>query len=118
MSVPPPPPPPSAPPAVASNPQGSVAARSADLRKVYGAGDAAVEALRGVSVEFAAGEFTAIMGPSGSGKSTLLHCMAGLDTPTSGSVLIGDVDLTTLNEKQLTDACVATRSASSSRRST
>jgi putative ABC transport system ATP-binding protein len=80
----------------------AVAARAVDLRKVYGAGDAAVEALRGVSVDFAAGEFTAIMGPSGSGKSTLLHCLAGLDRPTSGSVAIGDVDLTTLSEKELT----------------
>ena len=79
-----------------------VAARAVELRKVYGVGDAAVEALRGVSVDFASGEFTAIMGPSGSGKSTLLHCMAGLDAPTSGQVLIGDVDLTTLSEKALT----------------
>jgi putative ABC transport system ATP-binding protein len=79
-----------------------VAARAVDLRKIYGQGDAAVQALRGVSVDFAAAEFTAIMGPSGSGKSTLLHCMAGLDTPTSGNVLIGDVDLTTLSEKALT----------------
>jgi putative ABC transport system ATP-binding protein len=79
-----------------------VAARAIDLRKIYGQGDAAVQALRGVSVDFAAAEFTAIMGPSGSGKSTLLHCMAGLDTPTSGNVLIGDVDLTTLSEKALT----------------
>ena len=78
------------------------AARAVDLRKIYGQGDAAVQALRGVSVDFAAAEFTAIMGPSGSGKSTLLHCMAGLDTPTSGNVLIGDVDLTTLSEKALT----------------
>jgi putative ABC transport system ATP-binding protein len=78
------------------------AARSAALRKVYGAGDASVEALRGVTVEFAAGEFTAIMGPSGSGKSTLLHCLAGLDAPTSGTVWIGEVDLTTLNEGELT----------------
>jgi putative ABC transport system ATP-binding protein len=80
----------------------SVAARAVGLWKVYGKGDAAVEALRGVSVDFAVGEFTAIMGPSGSGKSTLLHCMAGLDAPTSGHVLIGDVDLTTLSEKSLT----------------
>ena len=79
-----------------------VAARAVDLRKIYGQGDAAVQALRGVSVDFAPAEFTAIMGPSGSGKSTLLHCMAGLDTPTSGNVLIGDVDLTTLSEKALT----------------
>jgi putative ABC transport system ATP-binding protein len=99
MSVPAPPPPPPSPARSEGDP---VAARAVDLRKVYGLGDAAVEALRGVSVEFAAAAFTAIMGPSGSGKSTLLHCMAGLDTPTSGSVLIGAVDLTTLGEKQLT----------------
>ena len=80
----------------------SAAARAVDLRKVYGSGDAEVVALGGVSVEFAAGFFTAIMGPSGSGKSTLLHCMAGLDAPTSGKVFIGDVDLTTLSEKQMT----------------
>jgi putative ABC transport system ATP-binding protein len=80
----------------------AAAARAGELRKVYGEGDAAVEALRGVTVEFARGEFTAIMGPSGSGKSTLLHCLAGLDTPSGGSVWIGDVDLTSLNEKQLT----------------
>jgi putative ABC transport system ATP-binding protein len=78
------------------------AARSAALRKVYGAGDASVEALRGVTVEFAAGEFTAIMGASGSGKSTLLHIMAGLDTPTSGTVWIGDQDLTHLKDRDLT----------------
>ena len=80
-----------------------IAARAVALRKVYGTGDAAVEALKGVSVDFAAGAFTAIMGPSGSGKSTLLHCLAGLDTPTSGSVFIGDVEITTLNEKRLTE---------------
>jgi putative ABC transport system ATP-binding protein len=78
------------------------AARAVDLRKVYGQGDAAVEALRQVSVGFGEGEFSAIMGASGSGKSTLLHCMAGLDTPTSGSVFIGDVDITKLTERQLT----------------
>ncbi len=80
----------------------AAAARSDDLWKVYGEGDAAVEALRGVTIEFASGEFTAIMGPSGSGKSTLLHCLAGLDTPTRGSMWIGDVELTSLGEKQLT----------------
>ena len=78
------------------------AARAVGVRKIYGVGDAAVEALRGISLDFATGEWTAIMGPSGSGKSTLLHVLAGLDTPTDGRVFIGDVDLTTLNDKQLT----------------
>jgi putative ABC transport system ATP-binding protein len=82
--------------------QTGAAARAVDLTKVYGRGDAAVRALDGVSIDFGRGRYTAIMGPSGSGKSTLLHCMAGLDTPTSGQVFIGDVDLTTLSEKQLT----------------
>ena len=78
------------------------AARAVELTKQYGTGDARVVALDAVSIEFGAGAFTAIMGPSGSGKSTLLHCMAGLDVPTSGRVYIGDVDLTSLSEKQLT----------------
>jgi len=78
------------------------AARAVELTKIYGHGDAAVRALDAVSVDFERGRFTAIMGPSGSGKSTLLHCMAGLDAPTSGRVFVGDVDLTTLSEKQLT----------------
>ena len=73
-----------------------VAARCVELTKVYGNGDATVTALDHVSATFATGRFTAIMGPSGSGKSTLLHCLAGLDTPTSGQVFIGDVDITTL----------------------
>ncbi|GIV00260.1 MAG: ABC transporter ATP-binding protein [Actinomycetota bacterium] len=79
-----------------------IAARAEGLTKVYGEGHAAVRALDGVTVAFEAGRFTAIMGPSGSGKSTLLHCMAGLDTPTAGRVFLGDVDLTTLSERQLT----------------
>jgi putative ABC transport system ATP-binding protein len=79
-----------------------VAARAVGLTKTYGEGDATVRALDDVSVEFERARFSAIMGPSGSGKSTLLHCMAGLDKPTSGQVLIGDVDLTTLSEKDLT----------------
>jgi putative ABC transport system ATP-binding protein len=79
-----------------------IAARAVGLSKVYGEGDAAVRALDDVSVDFERARFTAIMGPSGSGKSTLLHCMAGLDTPTSGRVFIGDVDLTMLSEKALT----------------
>jgi putative ABC transport system ATP-binding protein len=82
--------------------QAQAAARAVELTKVYGHGDAAVRAIESISVEFERGRFSAIMGPSGSGKSTLLHCMAGLDTPTSGRVFIGDVDLTTLSEKQLT----------------
>jgi putative ABC transport system ATP-binding protein len=80
----------------------TAAARAVDLRKVYGEGSAAVEALRGVSVEFATSEFTAIMGASGSGKSTLLHIMAGLDKPSSGTVWIGDRDLTHLKDRDLT----------------
>jgi putative ABC transport system ATP-binding protein len=83
-------------------PTRTIAARAVELGKVYGQGDAAVEALIDVNVEFTGAEFTAIMGPSGSGKSTLLHCMAGLDTPTSGTVMIGEADLTALSEKQLT----------------
>src|SRR5258706_3940599 len=81
----------------------AAAARAVGLRKVYGEGYAAVEALRGIDARFAVAEFTAIMGPSGSGKSTLLHCLAGLDTPTSGQVFIGDIDITTLKDKQLTE---------------
>ncbi|MEU8177015.1 ABC transporter ATP-binding protein [Microbispora hainanensis] len=72
------------------------------LTKVYGEGDAAVHALRGIDVGFAAEAFTAIMGPSGSGKSTLMHCLAGLDTVTDGRASIGDVEITGLNDKQLT----------------
>ena len=83
-------------------PTADAAARAVDLTKHYGHGDAAVRALDGVSVAFERGRFSAIMGASGSGKSTLLHCMAGLDTPTSGRVFIGDVDLTSLSEKELT----------------
>ena len=70
--------------------------------KVYGSGEYEVRALDGVSVGFEPGRFTAIMGPSGSGKSTLMQCAAGLDRLTAGQVLIGDVDIGKLNEKQLT----------------
>ena len=79
-----------------------IAARVLDGVKVYGEGEAAVRALDGVSIEFPAGRFTAIMGPSGSGKSTLLHCLAGLDTLSAGEVFIGDVELGSLDEKHLT----------------
>ncbi|MGW4623896.1 ABC transporter ATP-binding protein [Streptomyces sp. NPDC004592] len=78
------------------------AAQVVDAVKVYGSGDTAVRALDGVSVAFAAGRFAAIMGPSGSGKSTLMHCAAGLDTLTSGSALIGDTDLSSLDDRRLT----------------
>jgi putative ABC transport system ATP-binding protein len=78
------------------------AARVFDAVKVYGRGDNEVRALDGVSVEFAAGRFTAIMGPSGSGKSTLMHNVAGLDTLTSGTVLIGDTDISELDDRRLT----------------
>ena len=79
-----------------------VAARAVDLTKTYGSGDATVTALDHVSVELYAGEFTAVMGPSGSGKSTLMHCCAALDTATSGSVFVGDVELSGLRDKELT----------------
>ena len=68
----------------------------------YGEGESAVDALRGVTLEVPAGQFTAVMGPSGSGKSTLMHLLAGLDTPSAGSVEIGGEDITTMNDKQLT----------------
>ena len=73
-----------------------------DVEKVYGQGDAAVVALDGISIGFAPGSFTAIMGPSGSGKSTFLHMAAGLDRPTAGTVLLGDTELTRLSERRLT----------------
>ncbi len=79
-----------------------VAARAINATKWYGHGDTAVEALREVSVSFGSGEFTAVMGASGSGKSTLMHCLAGLDTLTSGQILIGDTDLSGLGDKELT----------------
>lgn len=78
------------------------AARCVDLVKQYGQGPAAVRALDGVSLAFPRGAFTAVMGPSGSGKSTLMHCMAALDAPTSGSVWIGDTDVTALGDRELT----------------
>jgi putative ABC transport system ATP-binding protein len=85
-------------PAVAATP----AARTIDATKRYGRGDTAVTALDAVSVSFDAHRFTAIMGPSGSGKSTLMNVVAGLDTVSSGRVMIGDTDLSTLDDKRLT----------------
>ena len=74
-----------------------------DLCRTFGTGEAAVEALRDVSVDLHAGRFAAIMGPSGSGKSTLMHILAGLDVPTSGTVTIGGVELTALGDRDLTN---------------
>ncbi|MYS15081.1 ABC transporter ATP-binding protein, partial [Streptomyces sp. SID4982] len=80
----------------------AVAARATELSKIYGQGETRVVALDQVSVEFRQAEFTAIMGPSGSGKSTLMHCVAGLDSFSSGSVRIGETELGSLKDKQLT----------------
>jgi putative ABC transport system ATP-binding protein len=93
LAPPPPAPAPTAP---------AVAARLEDAVKVYGRGDTEVRALDGLTIGFEDGRLTAIMGPSGSGKSTLLHCLAGLDGLTSGSVYVGDTDLTTLHDTELT----------------
>jgi putative ABC transport system ATP-binding protein len=73
-----------------------------DLSRVYGEGEAAVHALRGVTLRFPAGEYTAIMGPSGSGKSTLMHLLAGLDAPSGGSVTVDGREIGGLNDKALT----------------
>jgi putative ABC transport system ATP-binding protein len=78
------------------------AARTVGVVKDYGDGPTSVRALNGIDIDIPRGAYTAIMGPSGSGKSTLLHCMAGLDTVTSGTVLIGDTDLSTLDDGDLT----------------
>jgi putative ABC transport system ATP-binding protein len=83
-------------------PLGPAAARAVDAVKVYGKGETAVRALDGVTVNFSSGRFTAIMGPSGSGKSTLMHCLAGLDSLTSGRVLVGETDLSGLDDNGLT----------------
>ena len=80
----------------------ATAARARDITKIYGHGQAAVTALGGVSLDIPAGSFTAVMGPSGSGKSTLMHCMAGLDTVTSGGLWIGETEIGALRERQLT----------------
>ena len=90
--------PPAAPPA----PSPTGAAGAVDAVKIYGQGDNIVRALDGVTVSFDEGAFTAIMGPSGSGKSTLMHCLAGLDSLTSGAVYIGSTYLANLDDKALT----------------
>ena len=80
----------------------AVIASAHDLVKVYGAGATSVRALDGVDVELARGELTAIMGPSGSGKSTLMHCLAGLDRPTSGTVVVDGQTVSSMSERKLT----------------
>jgi putative ABC transport system ATP-binding protein len=79
-----------------------IAAKARNLVKQYGAVETAVTALDGIDLDIPVGQFTAIMGPSGSGKSTLMHCLAGLDAPTSGQVFLGDVELSSCTDKQLT----------------
>jgi putative ABC transport system ATP-binding protein len=80
----------------------TIIASTRDLVKTYGKGDAIVHALDGVSVDIERGKLTAIMGPSGSGKSTLMHCMAGLDAPTSGVIVVDGLEVTGMNDKELT----------------
>ena len=80
----------------------TAAAGTVNASKIYGSGDTEVRALDDVTVSFGQGQFTAIMGPSGSGKSTLMHCLAGLDRLTTGQVMVGDVELSSLSEKDLT----------------
>jgi len=82
--------------------EAGVAVAAHNVTRRYGDGDSAVEAVRGVSLEVPAGEFTAIMGPSGSGKSTLMHLLAGLDRPTEGTVEIAGEDITAMGDKKLT----------------
>ena len=95
--------PPPAPPLPAPTPTVEAAAGAVDATKVYGRGENQVVALNNVTVAFEKAKFSAIMGPSGSGKSTLMHCLAGLDSLTSGAVYIGDTYLAKLNDKQLTE---------------
>ena len=76
--------------------------RGRDLSRRFGSGDAAVDALRGVTIDLRRGQFTAVMGPSGSGKSTMMHILAGLDEPTAGTVVIDGVEITAIKERALT----------------
>ncbi len=99
---PPTPDPPTANTATADSATAEAAAHCTHAVKIYGSGDTEVHALRSVSVGFAKGRFTSIMGPSGSGKSTLMQCMAGLDRLSTGSTYIGGTELSSLNDKELT----------------
>jgi putative ABC transport system ATP-binding protein len=81
---------------------GEIVVSATDLTRVYGEGETAVQALRGVSLDIPKGQFTAVMGPSGSGKSTLMHILAGLDRPTSGAVSIDGIDITDMGDQELT----------------
>ena len=98
------------PPLTATGTGGDTVAEAIEVSRVFGKGDAAVRALDHVSVAFTRGRLTAIMGPSGSGKSTLMHCMAGLDVPTEGRILIEGNDIGDLDDRHLTtlrrDQCV------------
>jgi putative ABC transport system ATP-binding protein len=87
---------------LASAPAATIAVAARALTRRYGDGESAVDALRGVSLEVPAGQFTAVMGPSGSGKSTLMHLLAGLDRPTAGSVHIGGEEISTMADRPLT----------------
>jgi putative ABC transport system ATP-binding protein len=89
-------------PQFADEPAAPAVVSANELRRRYGEGDTAVEALKGVDLSVARGELTAVMGPSGSGKSTLMHMLAGLDRPTSGTVEIDGVDITELDDTELT----------------
>src|ERR671934_1205694 len=88
--------------AVALAPSTTAAVSASALARRYGDGDSAVHALRGVSLDLPAGQFTAVMGPSGSGKSTLMHLLAGLDTPSSGTVSVAGRDITRMKDRALT----------------
>ncbi|HEY0119617.1 MAG TPA: ABC transporter ATP-binding protein [Cellulomonas sp.] len=89
-------------PARAAGTHPSAIASARGLTKVYGTGEAQVHALRGIDVDLARGELTAIMGPSGSGKSTLMHCLAGLDRPTSGTATVDGLEVSSMSERRLT----------------
>ncbi len=89
-------------PRIAAGPAAPAVVTASELRRRYGEGETAVDALKGVDLEVAEGELTAVMGPSGSGKSTLMHLLAGLDRPTAGSVTIDGTDITRLDDARLT----------------